>query len=101
MPAKSVAPDVPSFTAIGVLDRATFSINKLPAVAGDEVPPTRSVRMATAVLVKELSSKVTEPTVSGLALPLVMSKPTEQLLTLIDLYVHPQFHIWLIAVTES
>lgn len=60
-------------------------MTKLPAVAGDEDPATRSVRKPTAVLVNELSRMVTEPTVNGLALPLVMSSPTEQLLTLIDL----------------
>ncbi len=65
--------------------RATFSSTRLPAVAGEEEPATLAVRKATGVFVMELSRKVMEPTVRGLALPFVRSRPTEQLVMLMDL----------------
>ena len=85
MPASRMLLVLPSWTAMGVLARMTFSRTRLPAVAGVEDPATRSVRMPTAVLVMVLSRKVAEPTVRGVALLLDRSRPMEQLFMLMDL----------------
>lgn len=80
---KRIAPDVPSLTAIEVFDKATFSIIKLFAVAGLDVPPVYENSYCS--IHNALSSKVTEPIAMGLALPSVMFMLTERLLILMEL----------------
>lgn len=83
----------------GTLVRATFSMTRLPAVAGlDEVVHTDLIPMG--VLVMELSSRVTEPTFWLLEPPAVMSMPTPQLLMERPEYVQPQSQSWMMAVWQ-
>lgn len=65
-------------TATGTFVRAMFSRTRVPAVSG-VLAVVQEVKMATGVLVKELSKTMMEP-VSTLPLPAVMSMPTPQLL---------------------